>query len=55
MNDATQKGTIAWLAWQAKHAREQGTLIVLTPDEADAIVRAADIGVESETEGDRRF
>ena len=37
----TVKGTVAWLAWQADHAREQGTMVVLTPDEADAIVRDA--------------
>jgi len=48
MTDAA-KGTVYWLAWQAQHAREQGQMVVLTPDEADAVVaNAARISVGTE-------
>jgi hypothetical protein len=40
-DSAALKGTLGWLAWLADHAREQGRLVVLTPDEADAILHDA--------------
>ena len=40
-DSAALKGSVLWLAWLAEHAREQGRMVVLTPEEADAIVRDA--------------